>query len=91
MFFGSVLNVISAEHRVLQPLVSEKVTYNETEHIPFDVEAEDLDAIVVLPVHGLLPSIELLPFVDVFTACVASPIIARMSGVNIESQTYVRT
>ena len=40
---------------------------------PFDVEPEDLDAIVILALDRLLPCIELLPFVNVFAACVAAP------------------
>ena len=43
-------------------------------YAPFDIEAEDLDAIVVLSFYGLFPSVELLALVDVFTAGIASPI-----------------
>ena len=39
----------------------------------FDIESEDLDPIVIFTFDGLLPSVELLSFVDVFSACVASP------------------
>ena len=40
---------------------------------PFNVEAEDLDAIVVLAFDSLFAGIELLALVDVFSASITSP------------------
>jgi hypothetical protein len=40
---------------------------------PFDIETKDLDAIVIFSIHSFLPSIELLAFVDVLSARVATP------------------
>ena len=39
----------------------------------FDIESKDLDPIIIFAFDGLLPRVELLSFVDVFSACVASP------------------
>ena len=45
----------------------------ETRYAPLDVETENLDSVVVLPLHSLLPSIELLALVDVFPVGVTTP------------------
>ena len=75
MFFGSVLNVISAEQRVLskQHVIFQHRAIGVRYDIPFNVKPEDLDAIIVLPFHRLLPCVELLAFVDVFSASITSP------------------
>ena len=39
----------------------------------FDVEAENFDAEVVFALDCLLPRVELLPFIDIFTTGVATP------------------
>jgi hypothetical protein len=41
--------------------------------IPFDIEPEYLDPIVVLSLYGLLSGIELLPFINVLATGIASP------------------
>jgi len=41
--------------------------------LPFDIETENLDPVVIFPVDGLLSSIEFLSLVNVFTAGIASP------------------
>jgi hypothetical protein len=43
-------------------------------HVPFDIEPENLDAIIVLPFNCLLPRVELLAFINVLPAGIASPI-----------------
>lgn len=47
-------------------------------YLPFDVKPEYLDSIIVFPVNRLLPGVELLPFVNVFTTSVASPVRERI-------------
>ena len=42
-------------------------------YVPLYVETEDLDTVVVLPFHCLLPGIEFLPFVDILPTGVTSP------------------
>ena len=42
--------------------------------LPFDVKPEYFNSIVVFPVNCLLPCVELLPFVNVFTTSIASPV-----------------
>lgn len=48
--------------------------------IPFNVEAEDFDSVVVLAFDCLLPRIELLAFVDVLAASVTSPMRTGVSS-----------
>ena len=74
MFFGSVLKVISAEHSVLRVVRGEHLLRAMGKaHVPFNIESEYLDPIVVLPLHGLLPGIELLPLINVLATGIASP------------------
>jgi hypothetical protein len=74
VFLGSVLKVISAEQRVLQGHEQPQNIDRLVADAPFDIEAEYLDAIVVLPFHGLLSRIELLAFVDIFTTSITPPV-----------------
>ena len=41
--------------------------------VPLNVEAKNLDAIIVLSIYCLLPCIELLAFVNVLSARITSP------------------
>jgi len=41
--------------------------------VPFNIKSEYFNPIIVLSFHGLLPGVELLPFVDVLTTGIASP------------------
>ena len=52
---------------------------SRTNHPPFYVETEYLDAIVILPIDRFLASIELFPLVNVLSACIASPRVAVRS------------
>lgn len=53
--------------------VSTDVYDRDISYAPFDVETEDLDTKVVLSLDRLLSSVELLPFVNVFTTSITSP------------------
>jgi hypothetical protein len=41
--------------------------------LPFNVESEDLDAVVVFPVNSLFTGVELFAFIDVLSAGVTTP------------------
>jgi len=43
-------------------------------HVPFNIEPEDLDPMIVLPFNGFLPRVELFAFIDVLSASITSPI-----------------
>jgi hypothetical protein len=59
---------------VLRSNVSRAVYGKDQGNAPLDIEAENLDAVIVLPIDGLLPCVELLSFVDVLSARIAAPV-----------------
>ena len=42
--------------------------------LPFDIETEDFDAQVIFAFHRFLTCVELLSFVNIFTAGITSPV-----------------
>jgi hypothetical protein len=65
--------VISAEHSVLD---TDQHQYRHSNHkieVPFNVEPEDLDAIIIFSIDRLFSSVELFPLVDIFSASITSP------------------
>lgn len=72
MFLGSVLNVISAEQRVLGKC-KYLVYFEDWRDAPFNVEAENLDAIIIFAFYSLFASVEFLSLVDIFATSIASP------------------
>ena len=66
--------MISAEHNVLQGVRGECfLKAMGRAYLPLYIKSEYFNPIIVLSFHGLLPGIELLPFVDVLAAGIASP------------------
>ena len=49
------------------------VYFEDWRDAPFDVEAENLDAIIIFAFYCLFASVEFLSLVDVFATGIASP------------------
>lgn len=64
--------MISAEHSVLQKGKLRKEVA-EGRYSPLDIESENFDTVVILPLHSFFAGVELFAFVDVFATGVASP------------------